>query len=83
MLKTNNPESRTKFRNLRRSNQIIDEYISFIHRAYPNEEKNQFTLYELRSIAAEIGISGVSEKEPLYHAIRSTNNYMNYLRKLP
>ena len=32
MLKTNNSESRSKFRELRRDNRIVDEYVSFIHR---------------------------------------------------
>jgi len=65
MIKTSGLDSRTKFRELRKSNPSIDEYISFIHRNYLPEEENQYTRNEWNAIASlyNLDTSSLSKKE--------------------
>lgn len=83
MLKTDNEDARQVFRAVRTTNSTADHYISFIHRNFPAEEKNQFTTAEIRSVAKELGINVVGQKKDfLYEQIRTHSNYQNLLRKL-
>lgn len=83
MIKTNNENARNIFRAQRKDNKTADHYISFIHRNFPNEEKNQYTISELRTVAELIGISTKTKnKDQLYEEIRGYDNYQNYLRQL-
>ena len=83
MIKTNNDNARNIFREQRKSNVAADHYISFIHRNFLNEEKNHFTISELRKVAELLGISTKSKtKDQLYEEIHCQNNYQNYLRQL-
>lgn len=83
MIKTDNENARNKLREIRRENLVADEYISFIHRNYPNEEKNQYTVEELRKVANILGISHIGlTKDDLYTAIRKIPNYQEELRTL-
>ena len=83
MIKTDNKNARNKLREIRRENLVADEYISFIHRNYPNEEKNQYTVEELRKVANILGISHIGlTKDDLYTAIRKIPNYQEELRTL-
>ena len=85
MLKTNSPLARAEFRRIRRENQTAHDYISFIHRNFPDEEANQYTADEWRSIAAQSGVATVGlNKERLLAVIRShIINYREILRTLP
>ncbi len=83
MLKTNNSKARSVFRKIRKENPVADHYISFIHRNYPNEEKNQYTKDELYKIAKAQGHAAIpSNKDSLYNLISSTKDYQKLLRDL-
>ncbi len=83
MLKTDNENARNVLRNNRRQNPIADHYISFIHKNFPNEEKNQYTIDELRKVAIILGINSIGmSKETLYNAIRSIENYQSALKNI-
>lgn len=83
MLKTDNERARKVFRTIRKENPIADHYISFIHRNFPNEEKNQFTIDELRKVAGALGIEKLNQnKNELYTLIRMQSGYQELLRNL-
>ncbi len=83
MLKTDNEQARKVFRKIRKEEAIADHYISFIHKNYPDEEKNQFTVDELRIVAKELDINfGGMSKSDLYSQIRKFETYQNLLRDL-
>lgn len=83
MLKTDSQNAKTIFRDMRRKSPIADHYISFIHTNFPSEEKNQYTIAELRTAASMLGIeiSG-GNKDVLYHAIRSVDGYQTVLKRI-
>lgn len=81
MLKTDNAYARSVFRKIRRENDVADHYISFIHNNFPNEEKNHYTLAELKKAAAELGITDCAmNKNALYSRISSIQGYQRILR---
>ena len=83
MLKTDNEYARSVFRLVRKENPIADHYISFIHRNFPNEEKNQYTASELRIIADVLNIdSSIRNKDSLYNEIRKHDTYQQLLKNL-
>jgi hypothetical protein len=84
MLKTETPEARRVFRELRRDNDTCHKYISFIHRNFPAEEENQYLSKEWRKVAAAAGIvpQGLS-KSALVAAIRAAmSHYQETLRNI-
>lgn len=56
MLKTDNQAARAVFRAERAANPIAHDYITFIHRNFPTEELNQYTIAEWRIIGNAAGI---------------------------
>ena len=81
MIKTDNESARAVFRSMRKENPIADHYISFIHKNFPNEEKNQFTTVELKKVAAHLGITNYpNNKDALYQLISSIDGYQDALR---
>lgn len=50
MLKTDNDAARTIFRKLRKDDDVIHQYISFIHQHYPAEEINQYRKAEWQQV---------------------------------
>lgn len=83
MLKTDNEEARQIFRKLRKTNEVANHYISFIHSSFPNEEKNQYTATELKKAAICLGIENYPQgKEELYKVVSSKNGYREVLRNL-
>lgn len=83
MLKTRGPEAKKIFRRLRVANSVINDYISFIHRNFPNEEFNHFSTSELRDAAEKLGIRTLGmSKNDMYLRIREHNNYQDALRYL-
>ena len=83
MIKTNNENARSIFRNMRKSSPIADHYISFIHRNFPNEEKNHFTTDELKKVAISLNIdTNRKKKDQLYDEIRQFDNYQDILKTI-
>jgi len=82
MIKTSGIDSRTKFRELRKANPSIDEYISFIHRNYLSEEENQYTRNEWNTIASlyNIDTSSLSKKEIINLVRENISEYHAALR---
>lgn len=80
MIKTDNEAARSVFRKIRKENDIAGHYISFIHKNFPNEEKNQFTTHELRMVAEKLGIAGGTNKDALYQQISAISGYQDVLR---
>lgn len=83
MIKTDNENARFIFRKERKENPVADHYISFIHRNFPNEEKNQYTIAEFQLVAQYLNIEPIpSSKEALYNQIKRITHYQKYLRDL-
>lgn len=83
MLKTNSDSARAIIRKIRAENDDAHRYISFIHRNYPNEEKNQYRQSEWAWLAKQLGLgtSGLSS-DLIYSQIRAQPNYQDALRSL-
>jgi hypothetical protein len=82
MLKTDNENARKTFRKIRAEAPIAHEYISFIHRNFPDEELNQYTLAEWRAVASHVGIDAQSRRDILSELKGIVPEYQNVLRDL-
>ena len=82
MIKTSGADSRGKFRELRKTNSSIDEYISFIHRNYLSEEENQYTKSEWNTIASlyNLDTSSMSKKDIINLVRENIPEYHSALR---
>lgn len=81
MIKTDNEAARSVFRKIRKENGVADHYISFIHKNFPSEEKNQFTTAELKKVATQLGIEDCpNNKDALYQQISLIDGYQDVLR---
>lgn len=85
MLKTDNENAKNAFRTSRKQDQVAHDFISFIHKNFPDEEANQYTLAEWKKIALVGGINKASmkglNKAPLIELVRSTvRDYRELLR---
>jgi hypothetical protein len=80
MIKTDTAAARIAFRRLRRENEIIHEYISFIHKNFPQEESNQFLLTERKAIAQLFGVDSALSAEEFWKLVRSNPDYHTKLR---
>jgi len=76
MLKTDSDLARQEFRYIRRNNDTAHEYISFIHRNFPNEELNHFKKFEWED--AFIKIVGYSPKTLSKAEMREKIKHINY-----
>lgn len=84
MLRTASPGARKAFRDVRAQDETAHEYISFIHRNYPDEEFNQYVRSEWDDIGTRLDIAfkGIT-KNALVQSIRETcSNYRDLLRSL-
>jgi hypothetical protein len=83
MIKTDNDSARRIFRELRRSDDFIHEYISFIHKHYPAEEINQYKKAEWNSLLSRLGIkSGLLSSTEANQLLRETvPDYQNAIRE--
>lgn len=82
MIKTDSDSARQEFRRIRASDDAVHDYISFIHRNYPDEEANQYLAEEWKTLAQNLGIqiAGLAKKE-IINLIRKTHpNYQDQLR---
>jgi hypothetical protein len=85
MLKTDSESAREVFRKLRREDEIAQAYISFIHRNFPKEELNQYTVAEWRRLGLLLNIQSLEglRKEEVVKKIRESRpDYQNQLRDL-
>ena len=84
MLKTNSEGARTAFRRLRKCSDLVHEFVSFIHAAFPDEEANQYLVSEWREVAAELGIDGAGRmaRRELIAQVRMLPQYRDALRRL-
>ncbi len=85
MLKTNSPTARRVLREIRKTNDTAHEYISFIHRNFPNEEKNQYLATEWKVVMDQLEISRDGKSMDLVlEQIRSIDpEYQEKLRQAP
>jgi hypothetical protein len=83
MIKTDNENARTVLREIRKTNEVADHYISFIHKNFPDEERNQYTISELKAVSEALGIDCVGlSKAEMYKRIRSCESYQEFLKRL-
>lgn len=84
MLKTASPMARKTFRDLRSADETAHEYISFIHRSYPDEEYNQYLRPEWNKVAVKLDVGKTKiNKQTLVQRIRQKSpNYRDMLRTL-
>lgn len=83
MIKTDNETARSVFRRIREENDVADHYISFIHKNFPSEEKNQYTVAELKKVATALGLENCSSnRNTLYQRITSIEGYQRALRDI-
>lgn len=83
MLKTDSEEARRVFRKLRKEDATAHAYISFLHRSYPAEEKNQYLTSEWRLLAENLGIRTAGmPRDAIISAVRERPGYQDLLRGL-
>ncbi|MHB8303549.1 MAG: hypothetical protein ACYDC6_12035 [Acidobacteriaceae bacterium] len=84
MLKTDNADARKVLRDQRTANDFAHEYISFIHRNFPDEEVNQYTIAEWRKVGADVGlaVTGKNAKSIAEELRTTTPEYQQRLRDL-
>ena len=85
MLKTSSPQSQALFRKLRKENDVMNEYISFIHRNYREEESNQYSSGTWRKLAKTIGVrlkQGMTKGEVISKIRETDPAYMDKLRQV-
>ena len=84
MIKTSGEESRTAFREFRRNSTTAHNYISFIHRNFPNEELNQFTKAEWLTVAKSYDneVEKNSSKPDLFSFVKQHEDYQERLKNL-
>ena len=78
MLKTQNAKPRRIFRELRSQDAVAHEYITFIHRNFQKEERNQYLAQEWIQLARHLGIKDISglPKDQVIARVRA--EYPNY-----
>lgn len=83
MLKTDSEDARSVFRRLRRSNEVIHRYISFIHTYFPSEEVNQYRKAEWQAVLTALNIAAVNPSAAEANALlrRLSPNYQEFLRQ--
>lgn len=84
MLKTDNGAARAVFRKLRKKDDIIHAYISFIHRHFPSEEVNQFKKIEWQAALKALGINAVNPTAAAANELlrKHVSDYQDRLRSL-
>jgi hypothetical protein len=84
MIKTDSAKATKVFREIRQSDEIAHDYISFIHRNFPKEEKNRYSAKEWREIASALELSvDALNLDQIIEAIRVKDpKYRDLLRGL-
>jgi len=83
MLKTASAAARGTFRKIRAESDVANNYISFIHRNFPREEKNQYLIADWTNVAEAFGLDtrGLS-RDAIIALVRQQSDYMARLREL-
>ena len=84
MLKTSSPKSHDIFCKIREECDICHEYISFIHRNFPSEEVNQYSMKEWTKLCKFVNNDclGLSKTEVVKLVRDNLPSYMEKLRQL-
>lgn len=84
MLKTDNDEARRQFRRLRKADDVIHRYISFIHKHFPSEEINQYRKAEWQAAlrAMNVPFTNPSSAEANELLRRAVPDYQEHLRRI-
>jgi hypothetical protein len=84
MLKTDNDTARAVFRKLRKADDVVHEYISFIHRHFPSEEINQFKKAEWQAVLKALDIKAENASAVEANALLREHvaDYQEHLRRL-
>ena len=82
MLKTNSEQERDIFRAVERADPIAAKFIDFIHRNFPREELNHYSMAEWRRVAgsANVNLAGKSKAELAQSIREEYPEYRNLLR---
>jgi len=85
MLKTSSNPARRRLRELRAEDEVADGYIAFIHRIFPNEERNHYTIGEWRLVAQKLGVDTAGlGPDDVVRAVRAAGPlYRELFRSLP
>lgn len=84
MLKTDGEDARAEFRLLRRSSEVVHQYICFIHEHFPSEEVNQYKKSEWQTVLAELEIfaAGNPSSSQMNEFLRQQSpGYRDFLRR--
>lgn len=83
MLRTSSEAARRELREIRATDEVAHEYISFIHRNFPKEETSQYLVSEWERAAQRLRINttGLSRSE-IIKRVRAVTNYQNVLRNI-
>ena len=83
MLKTSSPAARNVFKHARATDDASHEFISFMHRNFPVEEENSYTIQSWKAVAMKLGInSKKSSREEIIANVRKSSGYMEIFRTL-
>lgn len=85
MLKTSNDAARNVFRQIRKRDQVAHDYISFIHRHYPDEEVSQYKKNEWIRLGEILGMGvQTGSTSAIAQVIRASHpvEYQNAMREL-
>jgi hypothetical protein len=82
MLATNSGDARNAFRRLRRANDVVHRYVSFIHMHYPAEEVNQYLKGEWQAVLRALNIPHADPSSAEANALlrQLAPNYREFLR---
>ncbi len=83
MLQTSSATAKKRFQEIRKTNDVAHEFISFVHRHRPVEELSRYSIEEWRQIARQLNISTEGRKDELADRIRIHSlDYQALLRRL-
>jgi hypothetical protein len=83
MLKTSNDTAKKRFQEIRKTNDVAHEFISFVHRHLPAEELSRYSIQEWQQIARQLKISTEGSKDDIADRIRNHfPDYQTLLRRL-
>lgn len=84
MLKTNSDESRQRAREIREADAIANDYVSFIFRNFPDEERNHYRTAEWRAAARKLGIdyTGMRSEEVVKAVREAGPTYREVLQSI-
>ena len=84
MLKTDSDAARSEFRKLRKADDVVHRYISFIHKHYPAEEINQYRKAEWQAVLRALNVNqpGATAIEANAVLRGTVPNYQDELRRL-